>query len=352
MCIKIYIYRHKTCGYIYLSKYIIYMYLYMYLYILMLVFVHVYIFVHTYMWILFAHRILHVELGFCDLVSEFLWFIVSASWICDSCMHINVHICMYTHMFTRGIQVYFKKPLKFFISLCTYKQTHTMKCTHTHSTTYTPTQQPVHLHTYANTHTCTRTHAHIHTHTHTHTHTRTHTSAHTRTRWRMQTQIHTQTNQPTPPHTRRHIHSPAHLPNHHNQTYTHICTAWSLGSSPSKMSGALQCVAVCCSVLQCVAVFCRVLQCVAVCCSVLQCVATCCNMLQSTAACCTCTAWSPGSPTSRVSSSFRSPVSCSPRGKSCGRYLPSTMTCACVILSHTYIHTCNFQHIYAHLFLG
>ena len=37
--------------------------------------------------------------------------------------------------------------------------------------------------------------------------------------------------------------------------------------------GALQRVAVCCSVLQCVAVCCSVLQCVAMCCSALQCVA-------------------------------------------------------------------------------
>ena len=44
-------------------------------------------------------------------------------------------------------------------------------------------------------------------------------------------------------------------------------------SHPTRRSGVLQCVAVCCSVLQCAAVCCSVLQCVAVCCSVLQCVA-------------------------------------------------------------------------------
>jgi len=60
----------------------------------------------------------------------------------------------------------------------------------------------------------------------------------------------------------------------------------------SEQAGAVQCVAVCCSVLQCVAavwpgrgrqMWCSVLQCecVAVCCSVLQCVAVCCSMAGS-----------------------------------------------------------------------
>ena len=52
------------------------------------------------------------------------------------------------------------------------------------------------------------------------------------------------------------------------------------------MIGALQCVAVCCSVLQCAEVCCSVLQCAAACCSVLQCVAACCNVLQCVAVCC------------------------------------------------------------------
>ena len=53
-----------------------------------------------------------------------------------------------------------------------------------------------------------------------------------------------------------------------------------------KMTDAVQCVAVCCSVLQCVAVCCSVVQCVAACRSVLQCVAVCCGVLQCVAVCC------------------------------------------------------------------
>ena len=72
-----------------------------------------------------------------------------------------------------------------------------------------------------------------------------------------------------------------------------------LCSAIHSMLGALQCVAVCCSVLQCVTVCCRVLpvlrqtlcaRCVAVCHSVLQCVAVCCGVLHCVAEpflCCT-----------------------------------------------------------------
>jgi len=55
----------------------------------------------------------------------------------------------------------------------------------------------------------------------------------------------------------------------------------------------------------------------------------------------TCTAWSPGSPTSTVSSSFRSPLSRNPSGNVCGRNFPFTMTWACVMLmrhGHTVRH--------------
>jgi len=61
------------------------------------------------------------------------------------------------------------------------------------------------------------------------------------------------------------------------------------GGSPLTLTpgtaGALQCVAICCSVLQCVAVCCIVLKCVAVRCSMLQCVAVCCSVLQCAVLC-------------------------------------------------------------------
>ena len=46
----------------------------------------------------------------------------------------------------------------------------------------------------------------------------------------------------------------------------------------AEFSGALQCVAVCCSVLRRESVFGRMLQCVAACCGVMQCFAVCCTV--------------------------------------------------------------------------
>ena len=84
----------------------------------------------------------------------------------------------------------------------------------------------------------------------------------------------------------------------HMKQKRHLCF-WGANNKQIRVTRALQCVAVCCSVLpcvavccvccsvlQCVVICCCVLQCVAVCCSVLQCVVTCCSVLQCVAVCC------------------------------------------------------------------
>ena len=96
MYIKVYIYRYKTCGYIYLSKCISYMYIC--ICICISTYSSWYLYMFTYLYIRTCEYcspiVFHVESGFCDLVSGFCdSYGISFLNLQDSCICMYIYVC-------------------------------------------------------------------------------------------------------------------------------------------------------------------------------------------------------------------------------------------------------------------